>query len=194
MASEELGDEITALERALDDAEREARTLLDGMTETVGTWRAHPGSWSVAQCLDHLATANRVYLRAMEGAAAPALASGRMRRRPAHPGFLGRMFVNSLEPPAKTRTKRKAPRLIEPRPSPSLAESAAAFFASHDEVRAFMRRYRGIDLAGVRFVNPFVRAIRFSLATGLHVIPAHERRHLWQARQVREAALRARQG
>ena len=31
--------------------------------------------------------------------------------------------------------------------------------------------------------------IRFSLATGLHVIPSHERRHLWQARRVREAAL-----
>ena len=46
---------------------------------------------------------------------------------------------------------------------------------------AFLRRYAEIDLAGVRFPNPFIRGVRFSLATGLHVIAAHERRHLWQA-------------
>jgi hypothetical protein len=35
------------------------------------------------------------------------------------------------------------------------------------------------------FVNPFIRGVRFSLATGLRVIAAHERRHLWRARNVR---------
>jgi len=33
--------------------------------------------------------------------------------------------------------------------------------------------------------------VRFSLATGLHVISAHERRHLWQAWRVRQPAERA---
>jgi hypothetical protein len=33
--------------------------------------------------------------------------------------------------------------------------------------------------------------VRFSLATGLHVLAAHERRHLWQAWRVREAATSA---
>jgi hypothetical protein len=42
----------------------------------------------------------------------------------------------------------------------------------------------------VRFPNPFVRGVRFSLATGLHVIAAHERRHLWQAWRARRAAER----
>jgi hypothetical protein len=40
----------------------------------------------------------------------------------------------------------------------------------------------------VRFPNPFIRGVRFSLATGLHVIAAHERRHLWQASRVRAAS------
>jgi hypothetical protein len=55
-------------------------------------------------------------------------------------------------------------------------------------VRAFLQKYADIDLAGVRFHNPFVRGLRFSLATGLHVIVAHERRHLSQAWRVRQAA------
>jgi hypothetical protein len=42
-----------------------------------------------------------------------------------------------------------------------------------------------LDLASIRFRNPFVRTIYFSLATGLHVITAHERRHLFQAWRIR---------
>ena len=33
--------------------------------------------------------------------------------------------------------------------------------------------------------------VRLSLATGLHVLAAHERRHLWQAWRVRREAERA---
>ena len=60
--------------------------------------------------------------------------------------------------------------------------------ASQDEVRDFLTASADLDLAAIRFPNPFVRRIRFSLATGLHVITAHERRHMWQAWLVRRAA------
>jgi hypothetical protein len=46
----------------------------------------------------------------------------------------------------------------------------------------------------VRFPNPFIRGVRFSLATGLHVIASHERRHLWQVWRVRQAAAPAAAG
>lgn len=185
----ELPPELQRLEDALDAAERDARALVEGLTEALGAWRAEPGSWSVAECLDHLATANRVYLRAMEPAAARASSAKRVRRRPAHPGMIGRWFVNFLEPPVKR--KSKAPRTIRPRTAPSLNDAMKVFLASQDEVRRFLRTYAGIDLAAVRFPNPFIRGVRFSLATGLHVIPAHERRHLSQAWRVRQAAERA---
>jgi hypothetical protein len=99
--------------------------------------------------------------------------------------------VKYLEPPVKARTKSKAPRTIRPRTSPALDDAVRAFLAAQDEVRTFLRTYAGIDLAGVRFPNPFIRGVRFSLATGLHVIAAHERRHLWQAWRVRQEAERS---
>ena len=67
----------------------------------------------------------------------------------------------------------------------------AKYLATHDDVRAFMREFEHIDLAGTRFPNPFIRGLRWSLATGLHVLPAHERRQLWQAWNVRRAAERS---
>ena len=183
--------DLQELEQALDAAERDARALVAGLTEERGAWRAEAGSWSVAECLDHLATANRIYLGAMQPPAARACSAGRRRRSPAQPGLVGRWFVKFLEPPVNARLKTKAPRTIRPRTAPALNDAVATFLASQDEVREFLRTYAEIDLTGVRFPNPFIRGVRFSLATGLHVIAAHERRHLWQAWRVRQAAERS---
>jgi hypothetical protein len=38
--------------------------------------------------------------------------------------------------------------------------------------------YVDLDLARIRFLNPYGPGIRFSLATALHMIASHERRHL----------------
>src|SRR6476660_8256948 len=183
--------DLQNLHYALDAAERDSRAVVAGLTEARGSWHADAGSWSVAECLDHLATANRVYLGAMEPSAARALRDGRQRRGPARPGLVGGWFVSYLEPPVRARLKSKAPRRIRPRTAPALNEAFVAFLASHDDVRAFLRAHADIDLTGVRFPNPFIPGVRFSLATGLHVIAAHERRHLWQAWRVRQAAERS---
>jgi hypothetical protein len=183
--------DIEALEESFNAAERDARALVTGLSEELGAWRAEPGSWSVAECLDHLAIANRVYLRAMQPAAERAVAEGRLRRRPAQPGLIGGWFIRTLEPPVKPRFRQKAPQKIRPRLSPTLHDAIEQFLASQNEVRTFLRKYVDIDLAAVRFANPFIRGVRFSLATGLHVTAAHERRHLWQAWRVRQAAERA---
>jgi hypothetical protein len=183
-----LAPDIQRLAEALDAAERDAHALAAGLTEAQGAWRAAPSSWSVAECLDHLATANRVYLAAMEPPAARARRAGRERQRPAQPGLVGGWFVKYLEPPVTARFKMKAPRTIRPRTGPALNDAISSFLASQHNVRTFLRTYADIDLAGVRFPNPFIRGVRFSLATGLHVIAAHERRHLWQAWRVRRAA------
>jgi hypothetical protein len=175
--------DIAALQDAYTANERDARQLIDGLTDAEGIWRPAPGSWSIAECLDHLAVGNRVYIAAMRPAAERARREGRLRRGPATPGAIGGWFVRTLEPPA--RRKMRAPGKIVPRDAPPLADAAAAFFASHEQVVRFLDEYAAIDLAGVRFQNPFIGALRFSLATGLHVLAAHERRHLLQAWNVR---------
>lgn len=181
-------EDVRQLEDQFDAVERDARALVDGLSEMLGTWHADANSWSVAECLDHLATANRVYLNAMQGPAVHASQQGRRGRHRISPGVFGRVFVHSLEPPVKHRLKGKAPKIIRPQPRISLTDAFAGFMASQAAVRSFVRDFYDIDLSGVRFPNPLVKWLRFSLATGLHIIAAHERRHLWQAWKVRHAA------
>ena len=179
--------DILDIENQLDAAERDALELAAGLGEERGGWRPNTGSWSVAECLDHLATANRVYLPPMRQAALRAQERGSRRSGPAVPGIVGGWFVRSLEPPVGIY-RLKAPRSIRPRTAPPLADALSSFVASQQDVRAFLCQNANLDLAHIRFVNPFIRGVRFSLATGLHVITAHQRRHLWQARRVREAS------
>lgn len=180
-------EDIGALERAFDSNERDARMLVSGLDERQGTWRARAGTWSVAECLDHLAISNRVYLSAMQPPAERALAEGRRRRGPALPGVAGGWFVRSLEPPVKTIFKMRAPRKIRPRASPPLGHALEQFLSSQRDLVTFLRKYSDIDLAGVVFPNAFMKGVHFSLATGLHILAAHQRRHLWQAWRVRRA-------
>ena len=177
--------ELQKLIDELDAADCDAKAVAEGLSEVQGTWRPAPGAWSVAECFDHLAIANRVYLAPIVDGAARGRAAGRMRRRPALPGLAGGMFARSLEPPVRLKTKN--PKVSTPRPSPPLMDSLAAFLESQEHVRAFIHANHDLDLASIRFVNPFVRGIRFSLATGLHVITSHDRRHLWQAWNVRNS-------
>jgi len=186
-----LPPDLQNLADALDRAEADARALVNGLTQAQGGWRATPGSWSVAECLDHLAIGNRVYLGAMRPSAVRAQRDGRTRRGPARPGLVGGWFVRYLEPPAHVLFKSKSPRKIRPRTAPPLGEAMAAFLASQDDLRTFLRTYADIDLSSVHFPNPFIRGVRFSLATGLHALAAHERRHLWQAWRVRHAGEQA---
>jgi DinB superfamily len=174
--------EIQALDDALVAVQRDAHAFLANLTETQATWRPHPSAWCVTECFEHLALTNKAYLVAMQPVAKAARSDNRFRRRPALPGFLGAWFVRSLEPPSKIRAK--APKNIQPRTAPSLAAVSTDFFDSHFAVINFFRFNADLDIASIRFPNPFLKALRFSLATGLHAIPAHERRHLHQARAV----------
>jgi hypothetical protein len=98
------------------------------------------------------------------------------------------MFLWSMEPPA--RMKLKAPLAgMQPASSHEKGALLTEFSRRQGEVIALVRATGDLDLNGVRFSNPMLNGLRlFNVATGLLVIAAHERRHLWQARRVLERA------
>jgi hypothetical protein len=178
--------ELKLLDDSYSAVRSDAEVLIAALTEAQAVWRPHPEAWCVAECLDHLAVTNRGYLIAMQLAADSARRAKKFRRRPALPGFLGAWFLRSLEPPFKLKTN--APQAIKPRTAPTLADASAAFLASHSDAQSFLRANADLDLAAIRFTNPFVGVLRLSLSTAIHIIPAHERRHLHQARAVLAAS------
>jgi hypothetical protein len=45
-----------------------------------------------------------------------------------------------------------------------------------------------MDFNRIRFHNPIIVLFPFTVATGLLIINAHDRRHLWQATRVKESS------
>jgi DinB superfamily len=84
--------ELKLLDDAYTSAQSDAQALIVNLSEARATWRPHPAAWCVAECLDHLALTNRIYLVSMQPVADAARCDNKLRHRPALPGFLGAFF------------------------------------------------------------------------------------------------------
>ena len=182
---------LLRLNSELDAADQRATAVAHGLTPLEVNWRRSPAEWSVGQCLEHLAIANEVYLRAMAGSL-----EGRRASLVAEiaPGWFGRLFIRTVIEPSPKARRRRATKKIRPdaQVPPTVLDR---FHATNRAIREFMQRARHYDVNRIRFKNPFIGMIRFTVGTGLEILSRHERRHLLQAERIRaalDAAVRAR--
>lgn len=187
VVSDALPPDLQDVLRQLEAADDEARALVAGLDDARANWQPDDGrGWSVAQCLDHVALATRAYLAPMQDALVAARRRNALRRGPVEPGRVAEWFIRSQEPPVRRRSR--APRRIVPASALPAGEALARFLSALAAARQLLLANPDLDLS-VRFVNPYLAWLRFRTGAGFRIIAAHARRHLWQARQVREAAL-----
>jgi len=169
----------------LDAADARAVALARGLSVAQLNWKPRADVWSVGQCLEHLCIANEVYVHPM------AESLGGPPAGPVDeitPGWFGRWFIRRYIEPTTQRTRARAPRKITPAAvqiDPSILDR---FIASNRAVRDIIGRAQGLDVNRVRFRNPYVPGIRFTVGTGLQIIARHNHRHLLQAERVIEVS------
>lgn len=163
--------------------------IADAAMETFGrldarqlNWRPDVAQWSVAQCFEHLVTANDL----MSKAARTALDEGAPRsvwqRLPGWAAMLGPMMVRS-QAPGGTR-KYKAPSRARPAASEIDAGIVQRFA---DQQRETARWVRALDHEKARRTvraSPFLKIITYSVPDGFRLMVAHDHRHFEQARRV----------
>ena len=167
----------------LDAADARAKELAKGLSRAQLNWKPRPDVWSVGQCLEHLCLSNDVYVEPITIA---------LRRRPTGPvdeitpGWFGRWFLTNFIEPTTQKKRTKAPGKAVPvtqQIEPAIVER---FIASNAAMRELMARAQGHDVNRVRFKNPFVSWIRFTVGTGFQIIARHSHRHLNQAERVKQ--------
>lgn len=161
--------------------------IVAGLTEEQLNWHAEQGSWSILDCLQHLNVGVTETLPAFDRSIAQGRAKGQLAKGPFRYSWFARMLVASMEPPPKFRMR--APRLIRVAPAAGRrsAEVVPEFLRVRDQLAERVRQADGLDLARVRLISPVNRLLRMPLGGYFNFILAHERRHLWQARNVRNA-------
>lgn len=182
----DLPPDLAALLEAFDETEDRARALVAGLDEAQLNWQPGGGSaWSIAQCLDHLRAGKKAYLDALAPALERARERGATGSRPLRPSWPARRFIASLEP--GSRMKARAPKATQPPSRIAIGDVLAPFLRVHGELTAVLRDAAGdIDLNRVILRNPFIGFIRMRAGSAFLIIAAHDRRHLAQARRVRD--------
>jgi hypothetical protein len=158
--------------------------LLRELTDAQINWRPSEGRWSIAECIEHLSVTGTLYVGAIADAVQRGEHRGLFGGRDFHPNALGRWVIAQMEPPPRRRFP--APRRIVPQRIETGREVLTDFETMHRALIDAAQRARGLDLERVRMRSPVVPLVRLPLGTWLGFLAAHERRHLWQARQVRQ--------
>ena len=181
-----LSPEVDVYRQQFERLAAEAEALVAPLTEEQFTWRPGPGSWSVAECIDHLNVTARMYLPELDESIAEATRRGLYGEGPFNHDLIGRFFVKTMEPPARIRVK--APTSFHPAVQRSRSEIMAAFRAYQVQFVDRLRQASGLDLRRAKVHSPVSAWIKMSLNSGFALMAAHERRHLWQAQRVIAAA------
>lgn len=175
--------ELTGYEVELERVSTAVDGLLAGLVDEQAHWRPAPGRWSIAENVDHLTTTGNVYLPAIDEAVETARSRSLYREGPFRYGLLERFMAWSMEPPVRFRLP--APRNIRPGPLRPLPAVREDFFTMQEELRTRIRGANGLDLSLTKVRSPLASRLIVSLGAAFRIILAHERRHLWQARDVR---------
>jgi hypothetical protein len=181
-ASQERGAPAWSLRLAadLDANDRAAKKLVARLTEEQLNWQPAPGSWSVGQCLEHLCMTNEAYLPPLSVAVSekPDFPVEQIT-----PGWFARWFIRSFIEPSPVTRRAPAPTKIRPAAQVS-ASVLERFLAGNESCRELMVRARAKNVNRIRFWNPLIPGIRFTVGAGLQIIVGHECRHLLQAERV----------
>jgi len=163
---------------------QDAVGLMPGLSDAQFNWQPAPGRWSMAGCFEHLnLAAATLFIPSIDAAIATAKAQGLKSDGPFAYSAFERWCIKTNDAPAKMRLK--APKSVQPAAPLSLDQVRTEFIQWQDELAKRLRESDGLDLRRAKHKSP-IPLVKFSLGAFIQLMLAHERRHTFQAREVRQ--------
>jgi len=141
-----------------------------------------PGSWSAAECIQHLSLSSDAYFPVWQQVIAAAGPRKAEINAPYRIDFWGRLLCWILEPPARIRSKTPVP--FQPVECGNIDQVIEGFLDRQERIVAALRRCRGRAIDERKMASPIDSRVRYSIWSSFVVNAAHQRRHLWQAEQA----------
>jgi uncharacterized damage-inducible protein DinB len=152
------------------------------LTATQLNWQPDATQWSIAQCFEHLLTANQSYFPTFEQILKGEKKTTFWQRVPVLPAIWGKMLVKAVAP--ETARKLKAPRIYQPASSAIDGDIIRGFVTQQQQLLNYMNAMEGMELANIIIPSPVTNLITYSLMDAYRIIVNHEKRHFQQATRV----------
>ncbi len=157
--------------------------LTRGLSDGQLNWKPDPSKWSIAQCLSHLDKAAIEDMETVSKSVEDARSRGLLSNGPFKYGAISKWFVNSVEPPPKQKSKAKPG--FQPGDNFKGEQLLREFQETHDRLIQTYKKAEGIDLVKAKARGP-VGPFNLPLGQKMRLTAVHARRHVYQARQVKE--------
>jgi hypothetical protein len=142
------------------------------------------GGWSIGHCIEHLTLIGNGFLVEWDAALKNASAKGIKSEGPFPYSFLQRSILKFAEPPSGMKVK--APKAFVPCSRRPMDETLRRFQKMQYGLAHAIASSRGFDAARIKVKSPCLAWICYPLGMSFDLALAHERRHLWQAWQIRK--------
>lgn len=164
----------------------DTQDVLGRVNDAQVNWRRRPDEWSIGQCMEHLVLTCNEYKPTIQSTIDEGRAKGATGFGPFTHGKVMEWVIKNMEPPP--RQKLKAPSRFRAGEQPLDIEAITLQIVQvQDEYCRLAREADGLDLASLKLSSPVTRLVRLTLGQTFRFLAAHQRRHLWQARQVAAA-------
>jgi hypothetical protein len=178
-STSDLNPQLADIKHQLANCSQRAQHLVYGITPAQLRQRPASGGWSIAECLAHLTLTTGEYLKLADRAFVGApQGHGNFKR-----DLVGRILAWTLEPPYRMKTKT-LPAYVPG--ADHLSDPLGDFLHSQEQLIETLHRANGIRLDRVKVQSSFNPRIYYNLLSFFSILAAHQRRHLWQAEQVRK--------
>ena len=158
-----------------------ARSVVEGLAPERLVAPPEEGKWSVAHCLDHLATTIEAYRPYLEGAIERGAASRPATPPDYRPGRFARWFIRVASPGGRAVP---APKLFRPAEEAPL-DALDRFLTAQQALLAALAGADGIDVNRWKLRSPASALLRFRVGEALELMVVHNDRHLDQAERAR---------
>src|SRR5262249_36100939 len=152
--------------------DRDYTALLNNCSREQVNWRPAIDAWSVAQCIQHVARVNSVYLTPIKATILKGRATAAQDGAGLHTtGWFSSIFLKSVSPQGKA--KLHSPRIGRPHAEPSdinVEEALHTLLSTHREIREILTARDQPDFNRLRFRNPLVPVLRFTVGTGILIM------------------------
>ena len=183
-----INEDLAILIQELDANASHLESITARLSAEQFNWRPQPGEWSIGECIGHLNIIKAGDLPPIQSSIEDARARGITGDGPFTYGSISRKFISASDLPVKKR--HTAPKIYRPPATSDPAQTIAEYQRLNGELRRLALSANGLDLARVKtampaFPPPLRWLIRMPLGARLTLITTHDRRHLYQAEQVR---------